>query len=223
MGSGLGHGSTALGDVLRVYQEEGVVRTFQCRNEVAMAHAATDIGEELRIIETRMKQLKLDYEQYFLGSRPREPSMQRAEIQKQMVKFANTPIKNTAERFKFNSLNSRFMTFKRQWDDTLRKIEQGTYSRHRFKADLHGSSRPETGPAAAPAPGVKADSSDLFSSYVEARQSCGQSVANLSPERLKATLAKQEAALRQRYGKAEFRFKVVVEDGRAKLKASRVT
>jgi len=37
----LGHGSTALAEVLRVYQEEGVVRTFQCRNEVAMAHAAT--------------------------------------------------------------------------------------------------------------------------------------------------------------------------------------
>jgi 3D-(3,5/4)-trihydroxycyclohexane-1,2-dione acylhydrolase (decyclizing) len=37
----LGHGSTALGEVLRIYQEERVVRTFQCRNEVAMAHAAT--------------------------------------------------------------------------------------------------------------------------------------------------------------------------------------
>jgi 3D-(3,5/4)-trihydroxycyclohexane-1,2-dione acylhydrolase (decyclizing) len=36
-----GHGSTELGDVLRVYDEEGVTRTFNCRNEVAMAHAAT--------------------------------------------------------------------------------------------------------------------------------------------------------------------------------------
>jgi 3D-(3,5/4)-trihydroxycyclohexane-1,2-dione acylhydrolase (decyclizing) len=36
-----GHGNTALGEVLRVYQEEGVVRTYPCRNEVAMAHAAT--------------------------------------------------------------------------------------------------------------------------------------------------------------------------------------
>lgn len=36
-----GHGSTDLGDVLRIYEEEGVTRTFNCRNEVAMAHAAT--------------------------------------------------------------------------------------------------------------------------------------------------------------------------------------
>src|SRR5215475_12236881 len=36
-----GHGSTDLGEVLRVYEQEGVTRTFNCRNEVAMAHAAT--------------------------------------------------------------------------------------------------------------------------------------------------------------------------------------
>lgn len=36
-----GHGSTDLGDVLRVYQEEGATRTITCRNEVEMAHAAT--------------------------------------------------------------------------------------------------------------------------------------------------------------------------------------
>jgi 3D-(3,5/4)-trihydroxycyclohexane-1,2-dione acylhydrolase (decyclizing) len=36
-----GHGSTELGDVLRVYQQAGATRTFNCRNEVAMAHAAT--------------------------------------------------------------------------------------------------------------------------------------------------------------------------------------
>ena len=36
-----GHGSTDLGDVLRVYEEEGATRTFNCRNEVEMAHAGT--------------------------------------------------------------------------------------------------------------------------------------------------------------------------------------
>src|SRR5215813_13342328 len=36
-----GHGSTDLGEVLRIYEEEGVTRTINCRNEVEMAHAAT--------------------------------------------------------------------------------------------------------------------------------------------------------------------------------------
>lgn len=36
-----GHGSTDLGEVLRIYEEEGAVGVINCRNEVEMAHAAT--------------------------------------------------------------------------------------------------------------------------------------------------------------------------------------
>jgi 3D-(3,5/4)-trihydroxycyclohexane-1,2-dione acylhydrolase (decyclizing) len=40
----LGHGNTDIGEVLRIYSEEGVLRFLQCRNEVAMAHAATALA-----------------------------------------------------------------------------------------------------------------------------------------------------------------------------------
>src|ERR1700704_6573546 len=36
-----GHGSTDLGEGLRIYEAEGGTRTYNCRHEVAMAHAAT--------------------------------------------------------------------------------------------------------------------------------------------------------------------------------------
>ncbi|MBX2805919.1 MAG: thiamine pyrophosphate-binding protein [Hyphomicrobiales bacterium] len=39
-----GHGSTDLGEALRVYDEEGVTRTINCRNEVEMAHAGTALA-----------------------------------------------------------------------------------------------------------------------------------------------------------------------------------
>jgi len=38
-----GHGSTDLGEVLRIYESAGVVRCFNFRNEVEMAHAATTL------------------------------------------------------------------------------------------------------------------------------------------------------------------------------------
>ena len=79
--------------------------------------------EELKMLEIKLNQLKLDYEKYFLGTRPTEPAMQRAEIQKIVIKWANTRITNTAQRFKFNSLNGRYQAFKRQWDNILRQIE----------------------------------------------------------------------------------------------------
>lgn len=41
-----GHGNTALGEILRIYEEAGVTRTWQFRNEIAMAHAATQLSWE---------------------------------------------------------------------------------------------------------------------------------------------------------------------------------
>lgn len=39
-----GHGNTALAETLRIYEDAGVTRTWQFRNEVAMAHAATQLS-----------------------------------------------------------------------------------------------------------------------------------------------------------------------------------
>jgi 3D-(3,5/4)-trihydroxycyclohexane-1,2-dione acylhydrolase (decyclizing) len=39
-----GHGTTDFGEILRIYTEEGATRFYACRNEVAMAHAATALA-----------------------------------------------------------------------------------------------------------------------------------------------------------------------------------
>jgi hypothetical protein len=177
--------------------------------------------EGLRELDRKVKQLKLDYERYFLGTRPREPVLQRSEVDRLVVIYSNTAIQNTALRFKFNSICSRYQALKRQWTETLRKIEQGTYERHRFKADLHERTRLASAQAESVGSEPSAAEPDLFSEYRDARLACGQAVQNLSPEKFERLLEKQRAALRERYGDAEFRFRVAVEQGKAKLKASR--
>jgi len=181
------------------------------------------IDEELKILETKVLQLKLDYDLYFLGSRPREPAMARAEVQKVILRHSNTPIQNTAARFKFNSINARFQALKRQWDQTLRQIEAGTYKRHVFKADLHDRERKQpvsSGPGASSGAGG-AGGGNLFESYRDAALACGQNVKGLTPAKLQAVVAKQEAALKKKLGCDKVDFRVVVEGGKVKLKASK--
>jgi hypothetical protein len=174
--------------------------------------------EDLEVLSRKLMSLKLAYEQYFLGSRPREPIMEAEEVRKLVVIYSNEAIKNTAMRFKFNSIVSRYQAFKRQWTDTLRKIENGTYSRHQFKAKLH--ERPaETAPETAARPPQQRK--EVFEALVEARQACGQGVDGLTPAKLNEILDRQERELSKRYGDSQVRFKVVVENGRAKLTASR--
>lgn len=171
------------------------------------------VDEDLKLLEVKLNQLKLDYERYFLGTRPREPSLLRGEVQKLVAYYSNVPIQNTALRFRFSSLCSRYQAFKRRWDETLRQMEDGSYNRHRFRAGLHRREAP--GPSSAGA------AADLFGTYLEARRSCGQDVSGLTRERLEAILTRERATLARRYGDVGFEFRVVVEQGRAKLKARR--
>ena len=173
--------------------------------------------EELEVLSRKLNSLKLAYDQYFLGSRPREPVMEASEVRKLVVVFSNEAIKNTAMRFKFNSIISRYQAFKRQWTETLRKIEAGTYARHQFKANLHERPVQEGEPSARP----QQDRKEVYEAFVEARQACGQSVSDLTAAKLDQLLDKQERELRKRYGDSQVRFKVVVENGKAKLTASR--
>jgi hypothetical protein len=147
-------------------------------------------------------------------------------VQKIISYYANVPIRNTGHRFKFNNLRARFFSFRRHWDDTLRKIEDGRYDKHRFQAELHDRERglaeaaTEKPPPEAPGPSGELDR--LFRAWIDAREATGQGSAGLSRERLAEQLEQQAATLRQRFGVAEVRFRVVVEDGRAKLKATPV-
>lgn len=211
-----------------------------------MAMDVLSQDEELKLLEIKLNQLKLDYEKYFIGTRPTEPGQLRSEIQKAIIKWSNTRITNSALRFKFNSLNGRYQAFKRQWDTILRQIEAGTYKRHVFKANLHDRERGLVdegadqaalgGPAGATAdigartasPGAKTASggaageggNDLFESYRAAMKAAGQDTSSLSRAKLEAAIAKQEAAVKKQLGCARVAFKVVVQDGKVKLKAA---
>jgi hypothetical protein len=192
-----------------------------------MALLGADIEEDLNLLDARLKQVRVEYEQYFLGTRKREPQLVRGEVQKIISYYANVPIRNTGHRFRFNNLRSRFFAFRRHWDDTQRKIEDGSYERHRFQANLHererGVASEPASPGTPPMQGAQGELDRLFDAWVEARTGAGQPTAGLSRERLAAQLEQQSAAIRERFGASEVHFRIVVEDGRAKLKATPVS
>jgi hypothetical protein len=178
--------------------------------------------EEIKILEIKLSQLKLDYEKYFLGTRPTEPAMARAEVQKMVIRFSNTRLTRTALRFKFNSLNGRYQAFKRQWDNILRQIEAGTYKRHVFRADLRDRERDiPADPKSAPSRGASGgQDTDIFETYRDAMLATGQDASGLTRAKLQKAITKQEAALRKKLGCERVDFKVVVQDGKVRLKAA---
>ena len=176
-----------------------------------------DLEEELQQLDQQMSQLKLDYEQYFLGSRPREPRQLRDQVHKQVQRRIGTPIRNTALRFRFNSMNSRFQALKRQWDNTLRQIESGTYERHVFKANL----RDRGASPAQCAPPTRNPVDALFEDYRAAAAQCGQDTKGLTRETLERAVERQRAAAERQLGSDQLAFDVAIDAGRVKIKVTR--
>ncbi len=189
-----------------------------------------DIEADLQQLDAKLKMAKLDYEQFFLGNRPREPIILRQDIQKIVNLWSNLPIRNTAHRFRFNTLTARFFSLRRQWDEILRKIEAGTYEPLKFKLEQKDRLRALQEGRGPDAAATKAKSSaagakkedDLFEQYADARMACGQGMDGIDRTKLKALLDKQEQTIRAQYNCAKVNFRVVVENGKAKLKATPV-
>jgi hypothetical protein len=71
---------------------------------------------------------------------------------------------------------------------------------------------------AEPAPRATSSDDEICSAYLEARQACGQGAVD--SQKVSALLDKQRDALREKYGCKDVKFRVVVESGKTKLKAT---
>jgi hypothetical protein len=184
------------------------------------------IAEDLTILEHQLKELITRYEQYFIGLEKREPLPLLADVTKLVRRYANTPINNTMYKHKYNMLVARLNTYREHWNRILRLIEEGKYSRDRFIRDLHlrqNSKKPlhhEELNEEIRKPLHDPEIDRIFFELREARKACHLPIEKLSIEQVTATIEKSKAALVARLGSTDVVFRVVVEDGKPKIKAS---
>lgn len=178
--------------------------------------------EMLENLEKRIEDLRNQFEQYFLGSRKRAPEQDRTTVQFIIRRLSNQSVPNTRLRFRFQQMTAKFNSYNQYWNRVLQQIEAGTYFRDRFKAQLHAGA--EEAPKASPArdDGLgpsKSDLDQLHKDLVNARKQLNQST-NVSKQMLADSIKKQIPKLQERYKGRDIKFKVVVENGQAKLKAT---
>jgi hypothetical protein len=176
------------------------------------------IAEDITSFEQSLNELVMKYEQYFLGMEKREPLPLLAEVERAARTYQNTPIINTMMKFKYNSLVARLNSYKQYWGRITRLIEEGKYSRDRFKMEMHqqmGGAKPSA-PQSEKSTGSDVDK--IYRQYVEARRSCNLPVDSVTPEMIASVIERQKPALINKYGCRSVEFKVVIEDGKPKIK-----
>jgi hypothetical protein len=177
------------------------------------------IQEDIAFLEGNIAELIIKYEQYFLGIEKREPVKLCEDIERFIRRYNTSTIVNTMMKFKFNTLVGKFNSYKQYWTRITRLIEDGKYSRDRFKMARHLSEGALRPPAEVHEKKPDDNVELVFQHYLEARKKCNLPTDNISRETIFSAIEKQRETLRSKHGCADVEFRVVIEDGAPKLKA----
>jgi hypothetical protein len=126
-------------------------------------------------------------------------------------------------KYKYNMLVARLNTYREHWNRILRLIDEGKYSRDKFISNLHSRQREN---------GIKPHEEHpkphhhdpelerIFFELREARKACHLPIDNFDINMVASTIEKNKAALAAKLGTSNLVFRVVVENGKPKIKAS---
>ncbi len=171
------------------------------------------VPEDIDLFDRSLKELVIKYEQYFLGMERREPLKLLEEVESLSRRYTAAAISNTMLLFRYNSLKSRLVSYRQYWNRTNRLIEEGKYSRDRFKMQRHQAEAPPL-PSKPEAP----DADQVFRQYLDACRSCNLPTDGLTSQKIASTLERYRGALPEKYRDSEVEFRVVIEDGKPKIK-----
>lgn len=183
------------------------------------------IPEDVALFEQSLSELIIKYEQYFLGLEKREPIRLLSEVEGLGRRYQGFQIVNTMMKFKYNAAIARLNSYKQYWTRINRLIEEGKYSRDRFKMEMHQKGKlagqsEKAGPATAEQQrGINPEIAAVYRSFLDARKACQLPVDNITPEVIAAAIEKQKPVIMNKYQCSAVEFKVVVEDGTPKIKA----
>jgi len=197
------------------------------------------IDEELGALERDIRQLKIEYDQYFGGGRKRPPNEIEWRIDLIVRKYGErSGDMKIGQRFRFNNLTQTYAKYKDIFRKKLRQKEEGTVQRHFGAAakaiEAERAKAAETAQAQATTavaelatfritctqPERETEKVDrLFRAFVDAKKSAGEKIDKLSHAGFAEFVRKKTKELQKQNASADVEYVVETVAGQVKLKA----
>ncbi len=196
--------------------------------------------EELNLLETQLRRLKIEYEAYFNNPSKRPPTDVEWKVLSLIRKFSDGGRMSFSQRFRYNEIAQRYAAFSDLWRKKSRIREEG-YRRpsdallsvqgvrtaamrpepaHKAYGLSHGGHAAEK-PFTVECSDVNAEHervAQLYAVLTEAKQKAGENVSG-SMESFASFVEKKTAQIRKQYGCHSVEYSVELQDGQVRLKA----
>ena len=90
------------------------------RDDSSRQEAAADLDKQLGRLEEDIRKLKIDFDIFFNGATKRAPLESRARLESYIKRIADNRNLSYAQRYYFNTLVSRFTSYRELWRRTLK-------------------------------------------------------------------------------------------------------
>lgn len=183
-----------------------------------------EIDKELTKLESELKELEVEYNQYFAGRLPKPPWDTRKRVDTLAKKLDRTHMNNTGMRFRFLTIQTRYARFVDLWDRGLRAREEGRPGPFFVPAQKKERREPAREPGTKvlhvaafndPAHEMR-KMEELYESLSAARRENG---APPVPFHKFASLVKTQVEKMKATGSPEVAFRVAVTDGKVNFTA----
>jgi hypothetical protein len=197
------------------------------------------IDEELSQLERDIRQLKIEYDQFFGGGRKRPPTEIEWRIELTVKKYGErSGDMKYGQRFRYNNLTQTYAKYKDIFRKKVKQKEEATVQRHfgaaakkieaeRAQRLAEANARYATAVAEPAAfrmtcsePEREVDKVErLFQAFVEAKRLAGEDTTRLSHAGFNEFVRKKTKDLQERNGCGEVEYVVETVGGQVKLKA----
>ena len=178
----------------------------------------SEIQRDLLTLEAELKRLEAEYNMFFSGRAKRPPLETRGRVEAMVKRWDRGHIDTAADRFRFQTLQSRFHKFIDLWDRGLRAREEG-------RPGPYAQPLPKTPPKKPEPPDSKVlhvtafsdpmremdKLHSLYDTLMDARRQTGDDVV---PFHRFAALVKDQVTKLRENGSPEVAFRVAVKDGK---------
>jgi len=190
------------------------------------------IDEDLSQLEKDVRQLKIEYEQYFGGGKRRPPADIEWRIETMVKRYGERGANMSfAQRFRYSNLTQTYSKYREIFRKRLKNKEEGNVQRHfgaaarEIERERSKSKRHRSAPEFPFAISCKNPEEEwkkveqLYGALRVAREQAGEMEDNTSMDSFHQFVRKKTAALKKEKHAEEIEFVVTLENHRARLKA----
>lgn len=180
------------------------------------------IDDQLTRLEDDIRRLKIEFDVFFNGASKRPPYDTKGRVETLIKRLGDDRTVSFAQRYRYNSLASRYNAFRDLWRRTMQGREEGRDPMATARANAKQEAADHFQRASFVCTDAHKDVQlvkDVYHALIEAKKICGEPVEDFSFPRFHRLVASQADGLKERLDCDRVSFSIDVEGGHVSFKA----